>query len=76
MPKNMRRMLRKLSVIVIRYSDNCLRMSKPCKHCMDCIQILGIRKIYYSNVDGEITYEKVRNMETQHISMSRRILGI
>jgi deoxycytidylate deaminase len=42
---------------VLRNGD--LGISKPCKHCRDLIESVGIRRIIYSNELGEIITEKL-----------------
>lgn len=49
--------------------------SKPCINCINYIRSLGIKKIYYSDDQGEIIYEKTREIYTEHISQFRRKLG-
>ncbi len=42
------------SLLVIRLKENKFEMSKPCDCCMGVITDSGIKKIYYSNQNGEI----------------------
>lgn len=45
--------------------------SAPCKHCLDLMKSLGIRRVYYS-FEGKIVMEKVNEMQTDHISAKNR----
>lgn len=39
-----------------------LRISRPCPDCMKAIIDAGIRRIVYTNSDGTLTVEKIRNV--------------
>ena len=58
-----------ISIFVIRVNGNGeLKMSKPCKHCHSYIlSSSNIKKVYYSDENGNIVCEKVRDMECVHI---------
>jgi hypothetical protein len=65
----------KVEILVIRITKNSkLCMSKPCLHCIECInkkpQLKGyiIVKVLYSNEMGEITEVKINELETKHLS--------
>lgn len=48
------------SICVIRLNLNgSLRMARPCDMCMKALSFVGIKKIYYSNHNGEIISEKI-----------------
>jgi deoxycytidylate deaminase len=44
-------------------------MSKPCKNCILALTALGIKRILYSNDDGEIISEKIRDISSDHVSL-------
>jgi cytidine deaminase len=54
-----------INMLVIRFSDKKLSMSKPCKKCINMMINLFpkkgyiIKKIYYSDQNGEITKTKL-----------------
>ena len=70
--------LYKISLLVIKISNTGLiSMSKPCKHCVENMQMLANKKGYYinnvffSNNDREIekwTYHELENDETKHVT--------
>lgn len=68
LPKN----LSKLVIIVIRYHGQKLVLSKPCKHCINLLKKLGIKKIYYSNEKGQIVYDKLSSITTNHTSILQK----
>ncbi len=66
-------MLSKMTLIVIRNKNGMLGFSKPCSCCLQYINSIGIKKIYYSGEDSMI-YEKTKNMRTNHVSMAYRTI--
>jgi deoxycytidylate deaminase len=47
--------LKGMSLLVVRINNNKkLMYAKPCKHCQEYIQFVGVKKIYYSSKDGGI----------------------
>lgn len=65
--------VRGLDILVIRVNKNlALRNSRPCNQCIDKLLKLGIRKVYYSNEQGQIVSEFVENMEKLHVSSGTR----
>jgi hypothetical protein len=73
--KELKRIMRGVIVVVIRWSDGKIKNSKPCMHCLQYMKNIGIKKICYSNEEGEFVNEKIKNIETVHVCMARRILG-
>ena len=62
--------------MVIRRSSTGIKNSKPCSECIKTMKSLNIRRVYYSDNDGSIVYEKVSNMVSSHRSqMTRHIDG-
>lgn len=67
--------VRGMDILVIRINKNlALRNSRPCAQCIDKLCKLGIRKVYYSNEDGQIVWEFVEQMEKTHISSGTKHL--
>jgi len=46
--------------------------SRPCKHCSKMLRNIGVKTIYYSDEDGDISYEKVKYLHSDHLSLARR----
>lgn len=64
-----KRIAKGMDIIVIRINKGSqLKNSRPCKDCINELQRIGIRKVYYSNDDGNIVYEFVENMIKTHTS--------
>lgn len=59
--------LSNLTLIVIRYSAGKFSFSKPCKNCIEKIKEVGIKKVLYSDDDGNFIEEKTRDLESDHI---------
>ena len=60
---------RKHNILVIRVdNDGNLRHSKPCCMCVYFMKMFGVYRVYYSNEDGDICYQKVSEMEPEHYS--------
>lgn len=67
--------VRGMDILVIRINKNlALRNSRPCNQCIDKLSKLGIRKVYYSNEEGNIVWEFVEQMEKTHISSGTKYL--
>lgn len=57
------RATKRLTLIVIRVNNNNkLINSKPCSHCLEVMKYYGVKKVIYSNIDGTLTTEIIRNM--------------
>lgn len=54
--------------------DNTLRDSLPCAHCTRAIRDFGIRKIAYSDSDGDIQIAKVAELPSISPSSGYRSL--
>lgn len=48
-----------ICVVRLNYSGS-LSMGKPCNMCYSALKFVGIKKIYYSNYNGEIVCEKMK----------------
>ena len=67
--------VRGMDILVIRINKNlALRNSRPCNQCIEKLSKLGIRKVYYSNEEGNIVWEFVEQMEKTHISSGTKHL--
>ena len=64
-----------LSIVVIRWNGEYIKNSKPCKHCCEYMKNLGIKKIIYSDDNGNMIREKISELSSNHICLSRRYLG-
>ncbi len=50
------------TIYVVRVGrDGCLRNSKPCAMCEAAMQYVGIKKVIYSNEDGQIESMRIYN---------------
>jgi len=49
--------------------------SKPCLHCCNLMKTLEIKAVVYSDNNGNLVYEKISNLNSKHISLSRRCIG-
>lgn len=73
-PKNIQRKLNNVQLLVVRIGGNSKKEfvnSKPCVHCINYMKQLGIKKIYYSDNFGNIIYEKIQDIQTDHVSIIR-----
>lgn len=66
--------LKGLDIIVIRVNkNNGMKNSRPCNSCIDKMKQKGLRKVYYSNSQGDIVYEYVETMPKLHDSSGHRM---
>lgn len=66
--------LKGMDILVIRTNKNLkLSNSRPCNDCINKMNFFGIRKVYYSDKNGNIISEYVEEMEKCHISSGNRI---
>lgn len=72
--KRIHRKNKRITLVVIRYSNDSIKMSKPCKYCIEYMKKLNIRKIYYSDEDGNMIKEKISKISTNHVSSSTKLL--
>lgn len=70
-----KRNVKGMDILVIRINKNfALKNSRPCNQCIDKLNKIGIRKVYYSDDNGNIVSERVEDMERLHISSGTRQL--
>jgi hypothetical protein len=78
--KKIQKLFKNTILIVIRIGDQDKRimMSKPCANCIRYIKLLNIKKIYYSDKDGNLVREGA-NIKSDHhsrlsISISKKMV--
>jgi deoxycytidylate deaminase len=60
-----------MDILIIRIGNekaNKLKNSRPCNSCIDKLLQRGIRRVYYSDENGDIVYEFLESMQKIHIS--------
>lgn len=57
-----------MDILIIRLGNTKLKNSRPCNSCIDKLIQRGIRRVYYSDKNGDIVYELLESMEKTHIS--------
>lgn len=64
-----------LDILVIRINKQlALKNSRPCNNCIDKLKKIGIRKVFYSNENGNIIGEFINDMEKYHISSGTKFM--
>ena len=69
----------KISLVVIKFNskedknniinhNKCMGLSKPCTNCIKVMKLFNMRDVYYSDIDGEIVCEKIKNISSSHKS--------
>lgn len=71
----MRRALKGVTIVVIRYGGGQLKNSKPCTDCCNMIRQLGIKNVCYSNDGDSLTIEKARHIRNDAVCGARRVYG-
>ena len=67
------KLLKGMDILIIRIGKSSeLRNSRPCNSCIDKLQRYGIRKVFYSNDQGDIVYEFVDSMPKIYTSSGYR----
>jgi deoxycytidylate deaminase len=68
------RYLKGMDMVIIRVNKSLqLLNSRPCNACVDKLIQKGIRKVYYSDVNGKIVYEFVDSMPKLHDCSATRM---
>jgi hypothetical protein len=70
--KKARRILRNISVLVVRWTGKEFKNSRPCKHCCGLLKKLGIKNIIYSDDSGNLVSERASRIKSDHLSFARR----
>lgn len=57
-----------MKIYVIRVSplDNKIMNSRPCNNCIEYMRLFDVKWVYYSNSEGGISKEKVKDMPMLH----------
>lgn len=55
----MKKKLKKVTICVVRISNDILKDSTPCEDCRNIIQKFNVKKIIYSDKNGEIITKKI-----------------
>lgn len=58
-----RRLMRSVTIVVIRNNSNKLQESKPCLHCHTLMHHIGVRRVIYSNDLGYLETHKIKTMK-------------
>jgi tRNA(Arg) A34 adenosine deaminase TadA len=45
-----------------------LKNSRPCSHCVNVLKFYNIKKVVYSSEDGILITEKIKTMDSTHVS--------
>lgn len=71
--RKMKRKIKTLVMVNVRIlrQGKLVANSKPCKHCLDELKRVGLKKVIYTECN-KYEVEKVRDMENEHITMFRR----
>ena len=65
----------KLKVLVIRINSDCdLMQSKPCSECIAFMRSKNIKKVTYSNADGNLITESLVVITQDHTSQGFRVI--
>jgi hypothetical protein len=74
--KKLLKKLSQYSIIVLRVGlTGELLNSKPCMDCLKVLKMIGIKKVYYSDENGNIIVEKIKNMESNHVCRFSKYLN-
>ena len=76
---DIRRKLGKECMIVVRINnketpDTPFSYSAPCSHCVQYLKKYNIQKIIYSIDDGNLKFERVKNLTDTHLSRGQRAI--
>ena len=74
--KDLKKISRMLDLVVIRISKNgSLCNSMPCKNCIETLRKIGIKRIFYSDDNGNILVEDAKNITNNHVSAFNRFVS-
>jgi len=60
-------------MVVIRINANgSLTQSMPCVKCVQFMKMCGVKRVYYSNWNGDIVTQKISNFVGQHVTIGYR----
>lgn len=66
-----------MDILIIRIGNprtGKLRNSRPCNSCIEKLSQYDIRRVYYSDQNGDIVYETLDNMKRIHVSSGHQFL--
>jgi hypothetical protein len=67
--------VKKNDLIVIRINkQGDLVSSRPCYNCLEMMKAVNIKKVYYSDNDGNIICENVKDMISIHASIMTKVI--
>ena len=67
--------MKKNDLIVIRINkQGDLVSSRPCYNCLEMMKAVNIKKVYYSDNDGNIICENVKDMISIHASIMTKVI--
>lgn len=66
----------KYDILVIRISNGNIVESSPCLMCVNFMKLYNIRRVYFSNDNGQISYMKVSEIEGEPTGTTKRLLSI
>ena len=66
--------MKKLTIYIVKHRPSTKHSaeSKPCSHCAKEIKRLGIKKIVYCNVHGEVQKENMSDFNSNFLSSGYR----
>ena len=71
----MKKKMKKITLYVVRIgNDDTLRNSAPCTNCFDVIREMGIKRIVFSNENGEIISTNTNSFTTTHFTHGTRAI--
>jgi deoxycytidylate deaminase len=66
--------LSKCILWVVRVSKtNTLTESKPCSDCLSFIKRIGVKKIAYTNKEGNLVLQNTKNISSTHLSHAQKL---
>lgn len=68
-----------MDILIIRLGNpntNKLRNSRPCNSCIQKLLQRGIRRVYYSDKNGDIVYEDLKSMKLLHVSSGHQFFNL
>ena len=79
--KNNKRKNSKITILVVRITINSdssvnLLNSAPCANCAKNMRLAGVKKIAFSNKEGEVVGMKLSDYETTHLSHAQKKLQV
>ena len=67
-------MFKKITVYVVRIgATGEPRDSAPCEDCSAKMKELGVKKVVYTNSEGNLVSEKMKDYKTNHVTLARRL---